>query len=46
MMQQRKMAHDSQLVRRKEYLKLSYGGPSQSQASDTNQQIKAFMSEP
>ena len=36
-----KMAHDSQIVRAKGSLKLSYGGPSQRQASDTNQQIKA-----
>ena len=34
--------HDSQIVRAKENLKLSYGGPSQQQASDTNQRIKAF----
>ena len=31
------MAHDSQIVRAKENLKLSYGGPSQGQASGTNQ---------
>ena len=38
------MAHDSysQKVRAKETLKLSYGGPSQRQASGTNQQIKAL----
>ena len=36
-----KMAHDSQTVRAKENLKLRYGGPSQRQASDTNQRIQA-----
>ena len=36
------MAHDSQIVRAKENLKLSYGGPSQRQASGTNQRIKAL----
>ena len=35
----KKMAHDSQIVRSKEKLKLSYCGPSQPQASGTNQQI-------
>ena len=38
----KKMVCDSQIVRAKENLKLSYSGPSQRQASDTNQQIKAF----
>ena len=33
----KKRAHDSQVVRAKENLKLSDGGPSQRQASDTNQ---------
>ena len=42
MMIQRKGAHDSQIVRDKENIKLSYGGPSQRQASGTNQQIKAL----
>ena len=37
-----KRAHDSQIVRAKENLKLSYGGPSQRQASGTNQRIKAL----
>ena len=36
------MAHDSQIVRAKENLKLSYGGHSQRQASGTNQRIKAL----
>ena len=36
------MAHDSQIVRAKENLKLSHGGSSQRQASDTNQQIKVL----
>ena len=36
----KKMAHDSQIVRAKENLKLSHGGPSQRQASGTNQRIK------
>ena len=36
------MAHDSQIVRAKESLKLSYSGPSQGQASSTNQRIKAL----
>ena len=35
------MGHDAQIVRAKEKLKLSYGGPSQRQASGTNQRIKA-----
>ena len=34
--------HDSQWVKAKENLKLSYGGPSQWQASGTNKRIKAF----
>ena len=38
----KKRAHDSQIVRAKEKLKLSYGGPSQRQASCTNQRIKAL----
>ena len=37
-----KRAHDSHIVRGKENLKLIYGGPSQRQASGTNQQIKAL----
>ena len=37
-----KMAHDSQIVRAKENLKLSHGGPSYSQASGTNPPIKAL----
>ena len=37
-----KMAHDSQIVTANENFKLSYGGPSQWQASDTNQRIKAL----
>ena len=36
------MAHDSQIVWAKENLKLSYSGPNQQQASDTNQRIKAL----
>ena len=38
----KKRAHDPQIVGAKENLKLSYGGPSQRQASNTNQQIKAL----
>ena len=38
----KKMAHDSQIVRAKENLKFTYGGPSQRQASGTNQRIKAL----
>ena len=38
----KKRAHYSQIVRAKENIKLSYGGPSQRQASGTNQQIKAL----
>ena len=38
----KKLAHDTQIVRAKENLKLSYGGPSQRQASGTNQRIKAL----
>ena len=38
----KKMAHDSQIVRAKENLKLGHGGPSQRQASDTNQPIKTL----
>ena len=37
-----KMAHDSQIVTAKENFKLSYGGPSQWQASGANQRIKAL----
>ena len=37
-----KWAHDSQIVRAKETLKFSYGGPSQRQASGTNQLVKAI----
>ena len=36
------MAHDSQIVRAKENIKLSYGGPGYRQASGTNQRIKAL----
>ena len=43
MMKQRKgRAHDSQMVRSKENLKLKHGGPSYSQASGTNPLIKAL----
>ena len=35
-------AHDSQTVKAKENLKLRYSGPSQRQASGTNQRIKAL----
>ena len=35
----KKLAHDSQIVRTKENLKLSYDGHSQRQASGTNQGI-------
>ena len=38
----KKRAPDSQIVRGKENLQLSYGGPSQGQASGTNQRIKAL----
>ena len=37
-----KRAHETQIVRANENLKLIYGGPSQRQASGTNQQIKAL----
>ena len=36
------MTHDSQIVKAKENLQLSYGWPSQRQASGTNQRIKAL----
>ena len=36
------MAHDSQIVRVKENLKLSYGVPCQRQESGANQRIKAL----
>ena len=38
------MAHDSQIVRAKDNLKLSYGGPSQGQSSGmrTNQRTKVL----
>ena len=36
--------HDSQIVRAKENLQLSHGGPSHRQASGKNQPIKAFES--
>ena len=36
------MAHDSQIVRAKEKLKLSHVGPSYRQASGTNHPIKAL----
>ena len=35
------MAHDSQIVRAKETLKLDNGGTSQRKSSGTNQRIKA-----
>ena len=38
----KKRAHDSQIVRAKEELKLSHSTPSQRQASGTNQRIKAL----
>ena len=38
----KKRAHDSQIVRAKENLKLSYGGASQRQVSGTNQRIKTL----
>ena len=38
----KKMSDDTKLVRVKENMNLSHGGPSQRQASDTNQQIKAL----
>ena len=38
----KKRVHDSQIVRAIENLNLSYGGPSQRQASGTNQRIKAL----
>ena len=37
----KKGAHDSQIVRAKENLKLTYGWPRQRQASGINQQIKS-----
>ena len=37
-----KMAHDSQIVRAKENLKLSHGGSSYRKASGTNPPIKAL----
>ena len=37
-----KRAHDSQIVRAKENLKLSHGGPSYSQASGANLPLKAL----
>ena len=37
-----KRAYDSHIFRAKENLKLSYGGPSQRQASNTKLQIKAL----
>ena len=38
----KKRAPDSQIVRAKEKLKLSYGGPSQRQESGTNNRVKAL----
>ena len=38
----KKMAHDSQIGRAEESLKLSQGGPSQRQTSGTNQPIIAY----
>ena len=35
-------AHNSQKVRAKENLKMSYGGPSQRQALGTNQRFKSL----
>ena len=37
-----KQAHNSEIVRAKENLKLNHGGSSQRQASGTNQPIKAL----
>ena len=37
-----KRAHDLQIVRATDNLKFSYRGPSQGQASRTNQRIKAL----
>ena len=42
MIQRKWLYHDTQIVRAKENLKLSYGGSSQRQASGTNQRIKAL----
>ena len=39
----KKRANDSQIVRAKENLKLSYGGPSQRQASSTNYALKLYV---
>ena len=36
------MAHDSQIVRANENLRLSHGGPNYSQASGTNPPVKAL----
>ena len=41
-MMKQKRLHDSQIVRAKENLKLSYGGPTQRQPSGTNQMINAL----
>ena len=38
----KKRSHDSQIVRAEVNLKLSYCGPSQRQASGTNQPVKAL----
>ena len=38
----KKMAHDPQIGSAKEKLKLSYGGPSQEQASGTKHRTKAL----
>ena len=38
----KKRVHDSQIVRAKENLKLSHGGPSQRRASDTRKPIKTL----
>ena len=40
--EKKKRVNDSQIVRLKENLKLSYGGPSQRQASGTNQHIQVL----
>ena len=42
MRKQKKRAHDSQIVRDKENIKLSHGGPSYRSAPGTNPPIKAL----
>ena len=39
----KKRVHDPQIVKAKENFKLSHGGPSQRQASGTNQPIEALL---